>query len=268
MSENRIEKTFERLSKEDETALIIFLTVGFPSVQATLELVPALEEAGADIVELGVPFSDPLAEGLTIQTSSWHSIKQGVAMENCIEVVTALRKNKPDLPLVLMGYYNPILAYGLSGFVKDSSAAGVDGAIVVDLPTEESEALRSACTLKDIHLIPLLAPTSSDQRIQEACEKASGFIYCVSVTGVTGARNEVSDRARNLVNRATRFTSVPRVVGFGISTREHVVSVGAYAQGVVVGSALIRLIQEVPSKDMVPKAKEFVARLKGKLTDS
>ena len=268
MSQNRIENTFERLSKEGETGLIIFVTVGFPSVQATLELVPALEEAGADIVELGGPFSDPLAEGPTIQTSSLHSIKQGVSMLECIEVASALRKKTPDLPLVLMGYYNPILAYGLSGFVKDSSEAGVDGAIVVDLPTEESGALRAACTLRGMHLIPLLAPTSSDQRIQAACEKASGFIYCVSVTGVTGARKEVSNRAHHLVNRVARFTSVPRVVGFGISTREHVVSVGAYAQGVVVGSALIRLIQEVPSKDMVSKAKEFVARLKGKLTNS
>ena len=262
LSRNRIDNTFERLQQEGRTGLILFLTVGFPNVESTLELVPALAEAGADVIELGVPFSDPLAEGTTIQASSFHALQQGVSLKRCVEVASALREKLPELPLVLMGYYNPVINYGLSTFVKEASQAGVDGVIVVDLPSEESGPLRAACAVRGMHLIPLLAPTSTDQRIQQACEQASGFIYCVNVVGVTGARAQLSTEAFRLLERVRRYTSLPLAGGFGISTREHVATIGRYAQAAAVGSALIKLIQESPSKDMLVRAKRFVAQLK------
>ena len=261
--QNRIDDTFARLGREGSTGLILFLTVGFPSVESTLELVPALAEAGADIIELGVPFSDPLADGPTIQAASFHALEQGVSLKGCVEVAGTLRDTLPDLPLVLMGYYNPVLTYGLSTFVKDASQAGVDGVIVPDLPTEEAGPLRAACNVRGIHLIPLLAPTSTDQRIQEACARASGFMYCVSLTGVTGARDRLPEGVPGMLRRVRRYTSLPLAVGFGVSKREHVIVIGKCAQAAIVGSALVRLIQEAPPEEMVARAKRFVAQLKG-----
>jgi tryptophan synthase alpha chain len=264
MRRDRTALKFQEMASEGRTGLILFLTVGFPDPEATLELVPALVEAGADAIELGVPFSDPLADGPTIQQASFHALRQGVTLRRCLDVVGSLRRVVPDTPLVLMGYYNPILAYGLPRFARDAEEAGVDGVIVADLPAEEAGPLRGELAPRGIHLIPLLAPTSTDERIQRACEGASGFIYCVSLTGVTGAREELPPGIPLLTRRVRSYTPLPLAVGFGISRREHIQAIGNCAQAAVVGSALIKTLQDSPRSKLVPRAKAFVARLAGR----
>ena len=242
---------------------MVFLTAGFPDKQATLELVPALVNAGADIVELGVPFSDPLAEGPVIQESSFRALEELVSLKDCLGLVEALRGQVGETPLLLMGYYNPIHSYGLAKFAQDADEKGVDGLIVVDLPEFEVEPLRDRCGPHDLPIIPLLAPTSTDESISAACAQAAGFVYCISVTGVTGVRTEVSQRGFELLDRVRAKTSLPLAVGFGISTREHVEEVGRRAEAAVVGSALIRVIQESPRDELVDRASRFVAELSG-----
>lgn len=263
MSGRRIQQTFEALRREGETGLVVFLTAGFPDIEATLELVPALVEAGADIVELGVPFSDPLAEGPVIQESSFKALQEQVTLKDCLSLVEALRSQVGETPLMLMGYYNPIHSYGLARFAQDAEQKGVDGLIVVDLPEFEVAPLRDQCALHNIPIIPLLAPTSTDESISAACAKATGFVYCVSVTGVTGARTEVSHRGFELLERVRAKTSLPLAVGFGISNREHVEEVGRRAEAAVVGSALIKVMLESPRDELVDRASRFVAELAG-----
>lgn len=263
MNPERIKQTFENLRQEGRPGLVVFLTAGFPDKRATLELVPELVAAGADIVELGVPFSDPLAEGPTIQESSFHALQEQVTLKDCLAMVEELRGRVADTPLILMGYYNPIYRYGLSQFAEDADSAGVDGIIVVDLPQFEVEPLLAHCAPRDIPIIPLLAPTSTDESIQAACKTASGFVYCISVTGVTGAREEVSERGFGLLERVRAHTSLPLAVGFGISRREHVEDVGRKAEAAVVGSALIRVMLESPRNQVVERASKFVAELAG-----
>jgi tryptophan synthase alpha chain len=263
-SQDRIKEKFAAIRREGRPGLILFVTAGFPDREATLELVPALVAAGADAIELGVPFSDPLAEGTTIQESSFRALEQGVSLGDCLGMVTQLRDRVPDTPLVLMGYYNPIYHYGLERFAREAQTAGVDGVIVVDLPQEEVAPLAAQCRPRGIHIIPLLAPTSTEASIQAAAASATGFIYCVSVTGVTGAREEVSHRGLDLVARVRAHTSLPLAVGFGISRREHVVAVGQHAQAAAVGSALVRLMLESPRDQLVARCCQFVAQLAGK----
>jgi tryptophan synthase alpha chain len=235
----RIEETFARLRSEGRTAFVAFLTVGYPDVDSTLRLVPALIEGGADIIELGVPFSDPLAEGPTIQASSFHALQQGVTTATCLETVRKLREGGAEAPLILMGYYNPILAYGITEFARDAAGAGADGVIPVDLPAEESGPLREACLAHGLRVIYLLAPTSTDERIRAVAECASGFVYCVSLTGVTGARDELSTNLTSFLERVRKRISLPIAVGFGISQPEHFRAVGRIADAAVIGSAII-----------------------------
>ncbi len=263
MNNGRIQKTFETLKREGRTGLVIFLTVGFPDKEATLELVPALIKAGADIVELGVPFSDPLGEGPVIQESSFKALQEHVSLQDCLEIVETLRSQVGETPLVLMGYYNPIYSYGLARFANDAGEKGVDGLIVVDLPEFEVEPLRDECTQHSIPIIPLLAPTSTDESISATCAQAAGFVYCVSVTGVTGVRREVSHRGFELLERVRANTSLPLVVGFGISSRKHVEEVGKKAEGAAVGSALVRVMLESPRDELVDRASRLVAELAG-----
>ena len=260
---DRIAVTFNQLKAERRPGLVLFLTAGFPDQNATLELVPALVEVGADIIELGVPFSDPLADGVTIQASNNLALDQGVTLRDCIDMVKHLRNLVPNTPLLLMGYFNPIFSYGLECFASDAQAVGVDGVIVVDLPGEEAAPLRSELSSRGVHLIPLLAPNSTDERIKQACMNASGFIYCISLTGVTGSREEVPSGAFSLVNRVRQHTAVPVAVGFGISSREHVQAVCREAEAAVVGSALIRTIAESPRDLVLSKARRFVSELCG-----
>ncbi len=228
----------------------------------TLDLVPALAEAGADIIELGVPFSDPMADGTTIQNASFQALRQGITLRGCLEACTSLRERGLEIPLVLMGYYNPILALGLERFAEEAHKAGVDGIIVPDLPPGEAGPLRERCEGQGIDVICLLAPTSTDRRIHAACATATGFIYCVSLAGVTGVREQVSDEGRGLVERVRSYTDLPIAVGFGLSRPEHVEQVGQYADAAIVGSALVNVIDQAPAGQVVAQAAHYLAGLR------
>ena len=263
MGEPRIRRMFDAVREQKRPGLIVFLTAGFPDMEATLELVPALVAAGADAVELGVPFSDPLAEGPVIQESSFRALQNGTSLEDCLNAAETLREQIPDTPLILMGYYNPIHTYGLVKFTQRCHQAGVDGLIAVDLPGFEAAPLMAECRTRDISMIPLLAPTSTDESIQDACAGASGFIYCISVTGVTGVRDQVSGRSFELLDRVKAHTNLPLAVGFGISSRAHVEAVGKTAEAAVVGSALIKVMLESPREELVERTSRFVAEKAG-----
>ena len=263
MASNRIQHKFAQIKAQQRTGLFLFLTAGFPDLEATEQLIPALVEAGADGIEIGVPFSDPLADGATIQASSFHALRQGVTLKDCVDLVARLRPKIPDTPLVLMGYYNPIYSFGLQPFCHAAADAGLDGLIVADLPAEESDPLLKLCRPLGLDLIPLLAPTSSDARIAKACRDASGFIYCVSVTGVTGARESLPSQVTDLVARVRRHTQLPVAVGFGVSRREHMDTLASVADAAIVGSALIRAVQDAPPDRIVSGAVRFVRELLG-----
>ncbi len=260
----RIEGTFARLKAEGRTGLVAFLTVGYPDVESTLPLVRALVDGGADIIELGVPFSDPLADGPTIQRSSFAALQQGVTLRTCLEVAAKLRSQGVEAPLVLMGYYNPILAYGTDAFARDAASAGVDGLIVVDLPPEESELLREQCMAAGLRLIYLLAPTSTDERIQQVATLASGFVYCVSVTGITSARQELSHGLEAFVARVRNATPLPIAVGFGISQPTHFQAVGRIADAAVIGSAIIDAIDECDPSQREARLRQYAEVVTGR----
>ncbi len=262
MRSRSIRDTFQGLAGSGNTGIIPFITVGFPDVDTTLELVPALAQAGADVIELGVPFSDPLADGATIQKASFHALEQGVTMKTCLEVCSQLRGKGTDVPLVFLGYYNQFLAFGLKRFAAEAQKSGLNGVIVPDLPPEEAGPLADECRSHDIDLIPLLAPTSKDHRIASACSLAGGFIYCVSLTGVTGSRDRVSEGAEELVRRVREHTDLPIAVGFGLSQAEHVRAVGQFADAAIVGSALVNVIDTAPPGEAVRRAAEFVSGLR------
>lgn len=263
-SAGRIEAAFARLKAERRTGLVAFLTVGYPDVDATLRLVPALVEGGADIIELGVPFSDPLGEGPTIQRSSYAALQQGVTPSVCLDVTARLRSIGVDIPLVLMGYYNPILTYGIEAFAREAARAGADGLIVVDLPPEESGPLREACIASELRLVYLLAPTSTDERIVRVAALASGFVYCVSLTGVTGARDKLSSDLESFVARVRKATLLPIAVGFGISQSTHFQAVGRIADAAVIGSAIIDEADRVGQSEQAARLREYVEVVTGR----
>jgi len=261
---SRIAEAFAGLRARRRTGLVAFLTVGYPSVEDTLRLVPALIEGGADVIELGVPFSDPLAEGPTIQRSSHHALERGVTPAVCLDVVAGLRAQGVEVPIVLMGYYNPLLSYGLEEFCRDAAAAGADGIIAVDLPPEESHPLRDACRRRGLDLVYLLAPTSTDGRIELVAGLASGFVYCVSVTGVTGAREELPAGLSAFVNRVRARTPLPVAVGFGISKPKHFRAVARIADAAVIGSAIIDEIDRSDPSERVGKVKRYAEVVTGR----
>lgn len=226
-------------------------------------MLEAMVEGGTDIIELGAPFSDPLGEGVTIQRSSQIALDQNVTLSDCLDCCSNTRSRFPQIPLVIMGYYNPILSYNIDRFAEDAEEAGVDGLIVVDLPLEEAGPLQSALGARGIDLIYLLAPTSTDDRIKRVAEVSSGFIYCVSVTGVTGARKDLGTDLSEFLDRVRAETDVPLIVGFGISTREHVERVASMADGVAVGSALINLMENSAPESREDNVKNFVRGLRG-----
>ena len=261
---SRIAATFARTRAERRPAVMPFLTAGYPDLAATPALVEALVAGGADMVELGIPFSDPLADGVTIQRAGLTALEQGVTAGDCLEVVRELRSRGLEIPILLMGYYNPILAYGPEAFVADLAAAGGDGLIAVDLPPEESEDLRGLCRAQGLDLIYLLAPTSGSERIAKVAALASGFLYCVSVAGVTGARTELPPGLSDFVREVRASTDLPLVVGFGISQREHIVAAAAMGlDGAVVGSAIINVIERSDTYEKAKKVREYVEVLTG-----
>jgi tryptophan synthase alpha chain len=260
---DRIASTFNSIKTLNRTGLVAYITTGFPDLESTRNLIPALAKSGADIIELGVPFSDPLADGTVIQQSTNVALKLGITLNDCLDLIAQVREEVPNTPLILMGYYNPILSYGIHKFVGKCVEVGVDGLIVVDLPSEEIEPLQQECQGTGLHIIPLLAPTSDEHRIAQTVSDASGFIYCVSVTGVTGARSEVSTRGFDLLSRVRRHTQLPLAVGFGISQRSHVEQVCEQADAAVVGSALIKVMLDSPREDVVDNASRFISQLSG-----
>lgn len=266
--ENRIDRTLSALRASGTTALAPFVTIGYPDLDGSVDVARAALGAGGDILELGVPFSDPLADGPTIQRTSAKALANGVTVRKSLDMVSRLRtatigEKGVDAPLVLMGYMNPFLHYGLEGFVHDAADAGADGLIVPDLPPEESGILRSLCKDAGIHLIPLLAPTSTEERIATACEGAGGFIYCVSLAGVTGARGQMASGVKALVRRIKQHSDLPVLVGFGVSTKEHVTDISTFADGAVFASAMLDAIGKAPRHKAARVAGEFVRGLRG-----
>jgi tryptophan synthase alpha chain len=257
-----IAQTFARLKAEGRGALMPYLMVGYPEKDSLETLAPALEAAGADLFEIGVPFSDPLADGATIQRASEQALTNGVNVAFAIASVAKLRSIGVKVPLVMMGYFNPFLQYGLEKFAVDAAAAGADGVIVPDLPPEEAGEFQRILAVHGLDFIMFVAPTTPDERIAQIVNVASGFIYCVSLTGVTGARTSLWDGLPAFLNRVRTHTDLPLVVGFGISTPEHVRTVAQAADGAIVASALINLMDQVDASQRVAKVVEYLKTLR------
>lgn len=258
----RIEKKFDDLKRKGEKALIVYLTAGDPSLEKTYEMILGLERAGVDIIEIGVPFSDPTADGPVIQAASQRALKGGTTLPDILDMIERVREVS-EIPIVLFGYYNPVFTYGNERFAGRAKEAGVDGILVVDLPPEESGELRKYTDRSGIDFISLITPTSDDDRIKKISEKASGFIYYISVTGVTGTKKPKIAEIKRDMERIRRITSLPVGIGFGISTPEQAGEIAKYADGVVVGSAIVRLIEENSNRDdLVEKVASFAGELK------
>lgn len=261
--DNRIQKTFERLKAKGEKALITFITAGDPHLKTTKDIIFELERSGADIIELGIPFSDPMADGPTIQMASERALKIGTSLKQVLRLVKDIRK-KSEIPIILFGYYNPIFTYGLERFASVAKRVGADGVLVVDLPPEEAGELKRETDRFGLDLIFLLTPTSDNGRMRLVAERAGGFVYYVSVAGVTGARERLSHSVQRYVRRARRFTTLPVCVGFGISTPEQVKTVSRWADGAVVGSAIVGVIERNQgSPNLAKMVGRFVSQLKG-----
>ena len=261
---SRIEQALRRAHQEGRVGLVCYLMAGYPDAAATVDLVRALVEGGADAIELGIPFSDPLADGATIQRSGHLALEGGMTPRGVLELVREVRKAGVVIPIIVMTYYNPILAYGQDGFVHDAAAAGVDGLIPVDVPPDEAGELAGRCRAEGIDLIPLVAPTSSPERIAAAARLASGFVYCVSVAGVTGAREALPEDLAAFLQRVRQETDLPVAVGFGLSKREHIEALSGMADAAVVGSAIVDVIEGSPRTELEAKVREYVEVLTGR----
>lgn len=240
----RIQAVFAKAKQEKRAAFMPYHAMGYPSRAATLEMITALAEEGADLFEIGIPHSDPLADGPTVQTATYTALTQGTTVADCLAMVREVRARGVTAPFCAMTYYNPLFAYGLDRFVQDAVAAGIDGLIVPDLPPEEADELEAFCRAAGLATVYLLAPTSTEERIRQVAARATGFIYLVSVTGITGARSELPPDLARFVERVRRHTDLPLAVGFGIGTREQAAAVAGFADGVIVGSALVKAAGE------------------------
>jgi len=272
---NRIENAFK-----NKPIFMPYFPLGYPDLDTSVDVIEALAKNGADLIEVGLSFSDPLADGPVIQKATQVALEQGITVKKSLQAVAELRKRGIDIPLVLMGYYNPMLAYGLEKFVCDAIDAGADGFIVPDLPTEESEEFTSALeklggrvdggdvppSYRDHPLIPMLAPTSSPERMEMIARNAKGFIYLVSVTGITGERKSLAEGLGDLIAQVREHTSAPVCVGFGISTPEQAKEVAKMVDGVIVGSACVKAIGG--SEKPIETAKQFAAEFRSALSAS
>lgn len=243
----RIREAFQRAASRDRAALVPYVVAGRPSRQECVDLVCALAGAGADVVELGVPFSDPLADGEVIRNATRRALDDGMTAGGCIELVRAVRARSCDVPIVLMGYVNPLISYGIDAFCRDAAAAGVDGLIVPD--AQSMQELERAAADHGLGLTMLVTPLSSDERIAQLAARSTGFLYAVASTGTTGARAQVADATIELLDRARGIAGdVPVAVGFGVSSPEHVARLSPHADGVIVGSALVALVERDASE--------------------
>ncbi|MBF6599925.1 MAG: tryptophan synthase subunit alpha [Dehalococcoidia bacterium] len=261
---SRISAAFTRSRDDGRVAVFPFLTVGYPDYDTHLALVRAMVAAGADGIELGIPFSDPLADGPTVQRASQAALAAGATPAMAIDAVRDLRAAGVEVPLILMGYCNTFLAYGEGRMVADAADAGADGFIIVDLPPEESDAMLDRCRTRGLDLVYLVAPTSDDGRIAEITQRASGFVYCVGVVGVTSARDALAAELPGFLQRLRAKTALPLVVGFGISRPEHVRALRGIADGVAVGSAIIDVVESSPRSERVKRVQDYVEVLTGR----
>ncbi|MDQ6786669.1 MAG: tryptophan synthase subunit alpha [Acidobacteriota bacterium] len=263
---NRISEKFKQQKIENRGGFIPFIMAGDPNLRTTEQLILELARIGASVIELGIPFSDPVADGATIQRSGERSLKNRIGIKEVLELIARIRQKGCGAPIILFGYFNPILQFGLENFVRKAKEAGADGVLVTDLVPEEAEEFYKLLTTKNLSLITLAAPTSSDERLRKICEKASGFVYAVSRAGVTGARTDLSSDAESLVERLRKITDLPIAVGFGISTKEQVAEVWRYADAAVVGSAIVaEMMRLAPNQEEV--AADFVEKI-GHFTNS
>jgi tryptophan synthase alpha chain len=260
----QIQSAFAHTRQQRRAALMPYFTLGYPDIDTSLDIITAVAEY-SDLLELGIPFSDPLADGPTIQHSTQKALENGITVGACLEIVAQLRRRGVSTPACFMGYYNPILAYGQERFVADAKEAGIQGLIIPDLPPEEAGEIRQLAAEAGLAYIYFLAPTSNEIRIDEVAKRASGFIYLVSVTGVTGARKTLHDDLAPFINRVRIRTDIPLAVGFGISTPEQAAAVGERADGVIVGSALINAV-DVASEEPATAAANFTRSLRDALT--
>lgn len=258
---NRIDQKFQELKSKKQKAFIAYITAGDPSLQLTEELVLAFEKAGVDIIELGIPFSDPMADGTTIQAASQRALNNGMTLAKIFDLVKRLRV-KTEIPIALMGYYNPIFSYGDENFIKRCKEIGIDGLIIPDLPPEEAKILCDAAKRADIGTVFFIAPTTTDDRLKANTKASTGFVYYVSLAGVTGTKQAVASDVVKQIKRAKQYTDKPICAGFGITDANQAKAIATYADGIIVGSAIIKKIQEhVGHKDCVEKVSQFVTSL-------
>jgi tryptophan synthase alpha chain len=262
---SRLDATFAALRARRERALVAYFTAGDPSLAITRQLVVEAARRGADVIELGIPFSDPLADGPVIQRATQRALAAGVTLPRVLELVREMR-GEVSAPLVFLTYYNPILAFGLKAFCRTSVEAGIDGVIVADLPPEESGPLRAEAIAAGLDLIHLVAPTSTPERMRKIARASEGFLYLVSLTGVTGERTALAPELAQQLRALRAVTTKPVCVGFGIGTPEQAALVGQAADGVIVGSAIVRLVeQHAASRELLPRVGDFIAGLKAPL---
>jgi tryptophan synthase alpha chain len=254
----RIHDKFKELKEKGRAALVPYITAGDPSLDITTNIVFVLEESGADIIELGVPFSDPMADGPIIQLSSERALKNGMTLSGVLDIIRKIRK-KSEIPVIIFGYYNPFFSYGLKKFAEDARDAGADGVLVVDLPPEEADEFKIHTDKAGLDLVFLLAPTSTSERIRLVSERASGFIYLVSVTGVTGERPAMNYSLEYLVREIKDHTRLPVGIGFGVSTPDQAQKIANFADAVIVGSALVKIIEKYGhnGKDLFKEISRF-----------
>lgn len=258
---NRIDKRLNSIRELGNKTLITFITAGDPDIDSTYELVLTMEKAGADVVELGIPYSDPLADGPTIQASSARALKSGVKIPDIMNIVKKIRK-KSNIPLVYLVYYNSIFKYGIEKFITESNNAGIDGFIVPDLPIEERKDIIEEADKYGIYLIPLIAPTSKE-RIKQITQYGKGFVYCVSTTGVTGVRQDIETNIKEYMEMVSQYTNLPRALGFGISGPDMADRFKHYCDGIIVGSAIVERVANAHNKiEMLSEVKNFVSSLK------
>jgi tryptophan synthase alpha chain len=266
VSGSRIDNRFDLLEKERRSGLVAFLTAGDPNFEMSLQILQKLPASGADVIELGMPFSDPMADGPAIQASSQRALSAGINLKEIFSIVEIFRTEDAETPIVLMGYYNPIYVYGIERFVSDAEAAGVDGLIIVDLPPEEPELLH-IMENSSLQFIYLITPTTNDERLPIIIKHASGFIYYVSVIGITGTKTASSEHVELALSRIRRYTDLPIAVGFGIKTPEQAAKIAKYANATVVGSALVSRVEDnldangKPTSACVTAVLDFVSQI-------
>jgi tryptophan synthase alpha chain len=260
---SRISAAFDRIRAERRPGLVTYTTAGDPDLPRSAEILKALDRAGADVLEVGVPFSDPLADGPVIQRATERALAAGGSLRSALAMIAGIRAGLAA-PIVVFSYANPMMRLGLDQFARQAADAGVDGVLALDLPIEEAGGFRETLARAGIDMIFLLSPTTTDARIQRAAELGSGFLYGISRLGVTGAREQVASGAEAMVGRIRRHTALPIALGFGISRPEHVAEVGAYADAAVVGSALVSVIaEESGTPELIPRVEQYVRWLKG-----